>query len=185
MTRIPAICLNHKCNTIFPSPFDLLPGVNNVAFENIGIGPCPKCGADGKIPDGSYSNFEDKIFASLANVNDIALLKKITNTIKRDLSRDISPKNIKKKLNKQFPKQKTAWNLIPETKQDAYTVIKIILALTVAIAAIGSCSKENKEIIINQTYNNLYLHDNPAPQQNNPFGIHIEDNHKQDKLVSI
>lgn len=183
MTKIPTICLNPKCNTIFPSVFNLK--ALNASFKNVGMGPCPKCGGDGKIPDGSYSNFDDKIFAFLEDVNDIALFQKIAQAIQRDLKRNKSPISIKKKLTKQFPKHKSTWNLIPETKQDAYAAIQIILAIIMAVITIGTCSKENKEIIINQTYNNLYLEEGHESEQNIPFDNHTEDNSTQDKPIKI
>jgi len=134
------------------------------------MGPCPKCGGNGKIPNGIYSNFEDKIFALLEDVNDVSLLQKISKTIERDLKRDISPKKIKKKLVKHFPKQKNKWSLIPETKQEAYEAIKILLAIITAAIAIGSCSKEHRETIIN----NIYLQERPAPPAYIPFDNHSE-----------
>jgi hypothetical protein len=54
-----------------------------------------------------------------------------------------------------------------------------------AVITIGTCSKENKEIIINQTYNNLYLEEGHESQQNIPFDKNTGDNSPQDKPVKI
>ena len=183
MTRIPAICLTPGCNTIFPSIFNLT--AQNVSFQNIGMGPCPKCGGGGKIPDGTYSVLGDNLFALLEDINDFAVFHKIVATLKRDLKRNKSPKNIKKTLSKRYPKHRSAWNLIPETKQDAYAVINIILAIIMTVIAIGSCTKENRDIIINQTINNLYLQEPSRVEPGNPFGSETENTVSQNRPVKI
>lgn len=150
------------------------------------MGPCPKCGADGKIPDGSYSNFEDKIFAFLEDIDDIALFQKIANSIQKDLKKNKSPKNIKKKLNKHFSKFKEVWNLIPENKEEAIRIITLLLAFITCATQISvslrSCTREET---INNYYNHLYLQDCPHDQPDNLFDNHNEDNRIQDKPVKI
>ncbi|EKD67047.1 MAG: hypothetical protein ACD_48C00622G0004 [uncultured bacterium] len=184
MPQVPAICLTPNCNTLFPSGVELQ-NARNISFHNCTSGPCPKCGGDGKIPDGSYDAFENKLFAFLFQENDLNLFRKITETVQRDLNRNISPKNIKKKLNKQFPKHKNTWSLIPESKLDAYAVIQIILAVISTAIAIGSCTKSNKETIINQTYNNIYIENNRKTLPRIPSDSRIERKSKPDNSLNI
>jgi hypothetical protein len=183
MTKIPAICLDPQCNTIFPSVLDLKAA--NFTVKNIGMGPCPKCRGDGKIPDGTYSVLGGNLLAILEDVNDIALFQKVAATIKKDLKRNKSPKNIKKKLTKKFPKQKSIWNLIPETKQDAYAVISIMLAIILMIIGLGKCTKDDRDIIINQSINNLYLQERPNTQPGIPYDNHTGGTVTQDKPEKI
>jgi len=184
MPQIPAICLTPNCNTLFPSGVELQ-NARNISFQNCKSGPCPKCGGTGKIPDGSYDVLENKIFAFLFHENDINLFRKITETVQRDLKRNISPKNIKKKLNKQFPKHKNTWSLIPESKLDAYAVIQIILAIITTAITVGSCTNSNKETIINQTYNNIYIENNQKMQPHSPSDSRIEQKSKPNSLLKI
>jgi len=184
MPQIPAICLTPNCNTLFPSGVELQ-NARNISFQNCKSGPCPKCGGTGKIPDGLYDAFESKIFAFLSHENDIDLFRKITETVQRDLKRYISPKNIKKKLNKQFPKHKNTWSLIPESKLDAYAVIQIILAIISTAITVGSCTKSNKETIINQTYNNIYIESDRKAPPRTPSDSRIECKPKPDNLLKI
>jgi len=184
MPQIPAICLTPNCNTLFPSGVELQ-NARDISFQNCTSGPCPKCGGTGKIPDGSYEAFENNLFAFLSKENDVLLFRKITETIQRDIRRNVSPKNIKKKLKKQFPKHKNTWNLIPETKIDAYAVIQIILAIISTIIAIGACSRSNKENIISQTYNDIYIENSQKMQPRNPSDSHTDLKHIPDSLLKI
>lgn len=145
------------------------------------MGPCPKCGSDGKIPDGIYSNFENKLFAILESIDDVLLFKNIQKEIKRDLQRNKSPKNIKRKLKKSFSKYNSLWDLIPETKQDAYMVIQIILSIIAIAISLGSCSKENKTIIINQYLDGIYR----QVQPNTPYDNHTLQKSQPSKSIEI
>ena len=49
--QIPAVC--DHCGTVFPSGIALGMGAS-VRIEDVGAGPCPKCGGRGSIPDGLY-----------------------------------------------------------------------------------------------------------------------------------
>jgi hypothetical protein len=53
MDTLPAIC-NH-CGAIFHSnAIGVGPGISGLVIENVTVGPCPNCGSDGRIPDGTY-----------------------------------------------------------------------------------------------------------------------------------
>lgn len=184
MTQAPAICLNPLCNTIFPSGFGIS-GEGQISTYDCTSGPCPRCGGMGKIPDGSHSLLNGRLLTILENVNDIHLIKKVSLEIKRELSRKKSPKSIKKKLNKKYPPFKRVWELIPETKQDAYAVINIILGITMAVTAIGSCSKTDEPTIINQTNNYIYHEHHQPSQHETPSYSHKKKSPIQDKLTKI
>lgn len=94
MTAIPAICDN--CSTIFPSAFGIEQSFG-LELNNCKSGPCPVCGSDGTVPNGSYSEFNnflsvvkvdagedlDKLFSILTNlqINPQISLNEIENEI--------------------------------------------------------------------------------------------------------
>ena len=157
MTKLTVICTNDDCQTIFPGDVDMV-NAHNISFSNCHSGTCPKCSSPGRIPDGTYDAFEDKIYAQLKSINDISFLKKITEAINKDIKRNKSPKNIKKTLNKKFPEQRLLWNLIPKTRQDAYSVINIILATIMTVTAVSTVSNNDKQITNNTTINTTHNH---------------------------
>lgn len=189
MQSIPAICLNPKCGTIFP-------GSKLIGFENsncksiqiegnISAGACPSCGEKSKVVNGVYRIIENELFGTIQQFDDLILLQKALQIIQKDLVRAKSPKNIKKKLKKKFPKQHSLWRIIPETKMEACVMIQAIAAIIMAIIAIGSCFKEDKAIILNQTYQNLYSQEHLSPRQNNPSNNHIVPSTRPNKLIDL
>ncbi len=173
MASIPAICMNTSCLTMFPSGF-AVENSRNIIFNECKSSPCPKCGGVGKIPDGTYSVIEDVIFATINNNLNKALLNKIKTTIERELSRAKSPKNIKKKLTKTFPKQMLLWNNIPKEKRDALWYLNFILLAAGSIAAIVSAthalmSDDEKTTIINNfNYEHNEYNAKPLAPYNGP-----------------
>jgi len=170
--RIPVICSNNDCHLVFPGDLDMVNAIN-VTFIDCASGKCPQCGSPGRILDGTYNAFENNIFATLRKTNDIVLLRRIAISLKKDLTKNKSPQKIKNKLDQQFPKLKPVWDLIPDTRQDAYNVINIILAIIMMLMTAAQCSKKEKENIINQTFQN-YFFQNPSNQRNTPFDSRIE-----------
>lgn len=172
MNIIPAFCLNNNCRLVFPSGIALT-NCKNITFSECSA-VCPRCGSKGKIIDGSYYEFENKLFAFIFDSKDSALFNRITSTVKREISRDKSPKNIKKKLNKSFPAQRSIWDLIPGTKQEAYNFITLVTGIVgcaVAVAtSIVSCTKEeSKTVILNQYYSPQGQPMQTVPQRRTPF----------------
>jgi hypothetical protein len=59
MAMIPVIC--SQCGTVFGSPNLIGGNASSIQFENVGVGPCPKCGGTGKVPDGTYDLQDDTL----------------------------------------------------------------------------------------------------------------------------
>ena len=55
--NIPAVC--DQCNNFFPGE-PVTENSTNVTFENKIVGPCPRCGGTGHVPDGVY-NFSENV----------------------------------------------------------------------------------------------------------------------------
>jgi len=164
MPKIPAICLNPKCGAIFPSPLNLKN--TNFVTSNMSYGPCPKCGSDGKIPDGRYDAFGDSLFAFLENISDASVIKKAVEAIKKHLAAGESPARIIEQARNEAPEMQSLWNLIPQTRAEAYAFIMLLITLLTLIVPRLQALKSNdqksiiKQEIINQTFQNFYSQDN-------------------------
>ncbi|MFT5702450.1 MAG: hypothetical protein ACI8ZB_005370 [Desulforhopalus sp.] len=156
----PAICINPSCNTIFPSGF----GFGGTS-QYIGCisGPCPRCGGNGKIPDGLYKIINDNIYAEIKNVADLNLINRALELIRSDICSNKSHKEIKRNITEKVPELACLWDLIPRTRMEAYTIIGIIMATLTAFLAPSSCSKSNEEHkseVFNQAVQNVYHYEN-------------------------
>lgn len=160
MPFIPVLCESKDCYTMFSSPFLLGENTNNVTITGKGkVCPCPKCGGCGTIPDGVYSSIEGQIFASLFDLGDINRINKLRNTLKRELGRNKSPKNIVKKLKKHHPKNKELWDKIPSNKHDALWWLNFIFAAAGSIAAVTGTAHtllKNKEEVRSQIHHHYH-----------------------------
>ena len=62
MNTVIAICENKQCETIFTIPNLLdVKGSTKIQFTGSKLGPCPKCGSFGKIPDGIYQMINNSL----------------------------------------------------------------------------------------------------------------------------
>ncbi|MCP4374493.1 MAG: hypothetical protein GY797_41285 [Deltaproteobacteria bacterium] len=161
MPNIPAICNNPNCGAIFKSPFSLK--AKNLTLKNISIA-CPKCGSDGKVPDGKYDAIGDTLFASLKNITDINALKKSLELLKREFQSKKEPDIIKENLEKEIPELKKVWGLLPITSKDAqFYIFLIINFLMLVINSFQLLKSDEKDVTIiqqeitNQSFQNFYL----------------------------
>lgn len=138
-----------------------------MVFQGCLSGPCPKCGSNGKIPNGRYNAFGESLFAFLDNISDADIIKKSIEVIKKRLTKGESPEQIIEQAKKEAPELQSLWDLIPKTRADAYTFIMLLLTLLTLIVTCFQTFKSNdpksitiKQEIINQTFQNFYLGDN-------------------------
>jgi hypothetical protein len=160
MPPLPSICTNPKCGLIFPSPINM-EGSDNT-FINVPYGICPKCGSVGRIPNGNYSGVGDKLFATLFDISDIAILKDYVAFISDKVNSGIAPNTIRDSVNHKYPELKSLSDLIPKTRAEAYAFIGILIALiTLALTCSDKLKSkeptiEIKQEIINQSFQNYY-----------------------------
>ncbi|WP_024479278.1 SEC-C metal-binding domain-containing protein [Cellulophaga baltica] len=62
MSGIIAFCENNKCKAVFEAPNVIgVQGSATLNFTNSKVGPCPKCGSMGLVPDGVYQNINEAL----------------------------------------------------------------------------------------------------------------------------
>lgn len=165
MPNLPAICLNPACGFVFPSSVEIV-NSTNIVFQGCLASPCPKCGSHGQIPNGRYDSFDNFLYLILDNISDVLVLNNIVKKLKWHIALGTRPADIKSVVTTEVPQLQSIWNLIPETKAEAYTFITILIMFLTLLATCFQAFKDkhptitNTQTIINQTYQNYYSQDN-------------------------
>ena len=130
MARVPAIC--EKCNTIFPSGFNIGKGATFVGCVS---GPCPKCGGDGRILDGVYNAIGNAIeaFVGQQNVND---LKRLLEVLEQAKGQPAKQEEIIADIEKVAPKFSKLAAAVPKSWSDLLAFL--IISSWIIKALIGS-----------------------------------------------
>lgn len=126
--RLPAVCDN--CGEIFPAPIAMEGG--SISISNVGVGPCPRCGGQGHIPDGLYTAV-DQILALIledltAGPKNVRELKSLFEQAKDER---IEMTELAAAIESKVPAFASLARLIPETRSEFYEFVTMILtALT-------------------------------------------------------
>lgn len=157
MPSIPAICNNPRCGTVFPSCF-LIENSVGISFTDCDGGVCPKCGTVGRVSDGTYDVFADKISALISNQSDLAILEKMKLIVDKAIkSNDFS--TTRSDLEKISPNWRNAFNLLPEENVvnavAIYTFFLVILQT--AISLYSTMKPVEPKTIINNSYEQFYI----------------------------
>ncbi len=181
MPQIPAVCLDPLCNTVFPSGFALEGECRDITMSECLSGPCPKCGGQGKIPDGNYNSIHNEIFAALFNISDVSKLvkiKKVLKTAKENMQFKESLENTAPELKNQL----TAIDWAKENQVILDLIIKFITVLIVVLTYLKltpGAEKPSHQTIINQTYYQFYNPSVPMPNV-----LDLADNKTSQKKLS-
>lgn len=159
--KAPAVC--NTCGTIFPSPFDIL--AENVGFFNIGVGPCPKCGGNGSIPDGIYSFINNTILL-LSNRKRTKLeLQNLVSILTEAKQKQATPQELSQIIQDELPELSSLKDIFPKTRTELYAFVAIILTIiTILITSLGR--NPATKIEINQIVNVLYESQDGVKQTN-------------------
>ena len=174
MPRIPAICINPDCGFVFPSSIEI-ENSTNIVFQDVSSGPCPKCGSNGKIPNGKYDIFNNSIFAMLYNVGDATIISKSIALFRSQISTNKAPEEMIEKAKAEVPELQSLWDLIPNTRTEAYAFITmLILFLKIFLEHNPSAKQPSsntvniQQQIINQSFQQFYSSSAPATASTQP-----------------
>jgi len=152
MAKIPAICQN--CNTLFVKT-NVIGGKGAVKIRNSIMGPCPKCGGMGRIPDGIYDFIGDSIELLSATSYSVADLNRLKSIFADARSREATFNDIKSQVKQEIPVFEKVTDLLPRTRNDLYAFIMIILTI-ISLVITARNRKETPKIEINQVINNIH-----------------------------
>jgi SEC-C motif-containing protein len=180
--KAPAVC--DICGTIFPSPFNIL--AENVGLFNIGVGPCPKCGGEGSVPDGIYSFIDNTILLLSDRTRTKSELQKLADILTDARKKQATTQELSEKIQKELPELSSLKDILPKTRTELYAFIAIILTIITILVTSWSRDHEPK-IEINQVVNVLYENQDSVKQPSDSLknDIKIENEAKTKKQGKI
>lgn len=134
MAGIIAFCKNTQCNAIFEMN-NLIGGDGNVQVTMTGcsVGPCPKCGSQGVVPDGVYEYANHAITLVKGPLKSIELLTKIERIVRQSVEENKTKEEIVQAVESEVPEAKSFLDSIPTIDNLTQWVSLLISILTFAI----------------------------------------------------
>lgn len=152
MPRLSAIC--NTCDTVFEAPVNLFHA--EVSIKNFKIGPCPTCGGDGSILDGTYS-VDEKTIALLSGPQaTIDRLEKLHGILLAAKEEELPRDELARQVRAEVPELSSLSSLIPQTRNELYAFLGLLIALVSLVVSLktnnsqGGLSQEDLANIIRQ-----------------------------------
>lgn len=151
MTRVPAVC--DSCGAFFPSPIEAS-NSTNITFSGVAVGPCPRCGGNGHVPDGTYNFIENTIELLSGPQRSKNDLQRLAEILRSAQARGASAQEIKEQVRKEVPELKSLADALPKTRAELYAFIAIILTILTLVLTEVRRGKDQK-VEINQVINQI------------------------------
>lgn len=155
---LPAVC--DTCGAIFPQRGIVVQN-STVSMTNVRVGPCPKCGGTGHIPDGVYSIMGDVINVIQAPETSKRDLERIAAILRQAQQRKASIENVAEDIRREAPSLSSVADLLPQNRAELYAFLQLVLAAVMLYLALKSSSPSSPNITINQIINQVVIE---APQ---------------------
>jgi uncharacterized protein YecA (UPF0149 family) len=153
MINLPIFC--NSCGTIFPSGNVVENLTDKIDDIN---GSCPLCGEFGHVPSDIY-NFIGRTIELLTGSNKtIDELNKLSVILRNYQDKESGISEIRQQLKQEIPELASIADLLPETRQNIYQLIQIILFVITIIITLtleGQQGPITAETIVAQLYKHL------------------------------
>ena len=151
MTRVPAVC--DRCGGFFPSPIEAS-NSTNITFSSVSVGPCPHCGGQGHVPDGTYNFIENTIELLSGPQRSRSDLERLAEILRSAQAKGASTQEIKQQVAKELPQLRSLADALPKTRAELYAFVGIILTILTLLLSESRRSKDEK-LEINQVINQI------------------------------
>ncbi len=147
MNNIIAFCENSACGAIFEYQ-KLIGGKGSADIEmsNVRVGPCPKCGSSGVVPDGVYKYANNVINFLTGPSSSIEALKQVEAILKKAKKEGASKEEVISEIEKASPDTAKALRDVPSGPSYIQWLMLIIAIISVAIQAHTSYFKEDTNL---------------------------------------
>src|SRR5688500_1612445 len=104
---LPAICSNRTCGVTW---FAANPFGPRVSVYNVALGPCPRCGGAGYVPDGQYT----PLGARLASADDVRKVVTALQELRAMVSRGAPRSEIDEAIASKHPRLEPLKKYLPQ-----------------------------------------------------------------------
>jgi hypothetical protein len=125
MSNVPVVCDN--CGGLFSTRSIInAPGAT---FSDVTFGPCPYCGGDGHVPDGTYSFVGDVTRLLQAPQRTVDELRRLAHILENAQERGADTEEIKAEIERETPEFASLTDLLPRNRAELYAFIALILMI--------------------------------------------------------
>lgn len=152
---LPAVCDN--CGKFFTPRAINAENVQNLTISNVRVGPCPKCGGMGHIPDGVYNVMGDVLQVLSAPARSIEELQRLGNILREAYARSEDADTLRGRIRKESPALSAIADLLPANRTERIAYIALLIA---AIGVIGDHVRSGEKpsnVTVNQVINNITI----------------------------
>ena len=153
MAKVPMLCTS--CERLSVSDSILGGDAPFVQFENVGFGPCPHCGGDCDVLDGSYGFIGETISFLGGPDRTASELKRLASILQEARGRGETVQNIAAEIKRDLPKLSSIVDILPKNRAELYAFIGHILAV-ISLLLDAAQKGSNSAVTINQVINNIY-----------------------------
>lgn len=159
---LPAVC--SQCQSVF------VPRAINVEnatihLEGVSVGPCPKCGGFGRIPDGVYSVIDNVLDVLRAPERSRADLERIAQIFRKASEEKHSRAQVAATIRRDAPSVSKIADVLPQDRSDFYAVLQILIGIVGLYLALKSPSPN---ITVNQVINQITIEAQRTPSPSVP-----------------
>lgn len=115
-----------------------------ITFARCTAGPCPTCGGDGHIPDGTFNFVGDAIEVVQASDRSRAELLRFAAALREARERGATAQEVRQVIEQQAPELKTLLDVLPRTRTELYAFITMLLALVAILTSHGDDGGESE-----------------------------------------
>ncbi|MBI3880150.1 MAG: SEC-C domain-containing protein [Verrucomicrobia bacterium] len=153
MAKIPVVC--QRCGEFFVAAH-LIGGNARVTFTDVGMGPCPKCGGMGKVPDGSYEFIDNSIRLLSGPGITIGHLKKLAAIVLRAKQTNAVAETVRSDVKKDLPELSHLAEALPKTRAELYAFLSLLVAL-IALLLKAEKSEPKQSVTAEQVINSVVI----------------------------
>lgn len=172
MDTLVAICENSSCGMIFTAPNIIAgPGMANVTMIGSRVGPCPRCGSYGRIPDGEYFYSNNVVKFLRGPKASVDVLKRVEDILRRARSNNLTKEETLEEVEKVSPEVAESIRKAPLVaigqQWIAIAITLITLAILIQQTYFKGSDKELEKMFIEHLLKENQLQSGDSPKNAN------------------
>lgn len=149
MAQIPVVC--NKCEKTFIAT-NLIGGTGTVTLTNVEYGPCPFCGGQGRVLDGTYSFVGEVTNLLQAPQRTVDELQKLASIFEDAQKYGAGKEEIREQVQREAPQLASIADLLPRNRAEVYAFLALVIAI-IQLLLSSSGSIQNVDVDIDQVTN--------------------------------
>ncbi len=162
MSGLIAFCNNPECGAVFQHNgiFGGPGSVTGLTFSGVQVGPCPKCGSYGNVPDGIYEYFDEQLSFIKGPKSSIEALLQVEVLLRSLKKEKISKEDVIERVRQIDPSIAENFKKAPSKTDYNQWLNTLIALITVAILCQQTYFKDKPDDVIKDKFIEHLLEEN-------------------------